>query len=122
MESGKVISIGRLSDIFLELQAQNANNINLVTPSHYVLQIREALLLAKEKGLTVPIVYNCGGYESVEALQALMLIDIYLTDFKYMVPSLAKAYSRQKITRKQQNGRWRKWCVRRAGLYSMRMV
>ena len=71
MESGKVISIGRLSDIFLELQAQNANNINLVTPSHYVLQIREALLLAKKKGLTVPIVYNCGGYESVEALQAL---------------------------------------------------
>lgn len=61
MESGKVISIGRLSDIFLELQAQNANNINLVTPSHYVLQIREALLLAKEKGLTVPVVYNCGG-------------------------------------------------------------
>ena len=95
MESGKVISIGRLSDIFLELQAQNANNINLVTPSHYVLQIREALLLAKKKGLTVPIVYNCGGYESVEALQALDgLIDIYLTDFKYMVPSLAKAYSR----------------------------
>ena len=91
MESGKVISIGQLSDIFLELQAQNANNINLVTPSHYVLQIREALLLAKEKGLTVPIVYNCGGYESVEALQALDgLIDIYLTDFKYMVPSLAK--------------------------------
>ena len=85
MKSGKVISIGRLSDIFLELQAQNANNINLVTPSHYVLQIREALLLAKEKGLTVPIVYNCGGYESVEALQALDgLIDIYLTDFKYM--------------------------------------
>ena len=84
MESGKVISIGQLSDIFLELQAQNANNINLVTPSHYVLQIREALLLAKKKGLTVPIVYNCGGYESVEALQALDgLIDIYLTDFKY---------------------------------------
>ena len=75
MESGKVISIGRLSDIFLELQAQNANNINLVTPSHYVLQIREALLLAKKKGLTVPIVYNCGGYESVEALQALAARD-----------------------------------------------
>ena len=71
------------------------DNINLVTPSHYVLQIREALLLAKKKGLTVPVVYNCGGYESVEALQALDgLIDIYLTDFKYMVPSLAKAYSR----------------------------
>ena len=94
MESGKVISIGRLSDIFLELQAQNANNINLVTPSHYVLQIREALLLAKEKGLTVPIVYNCGGYESVEALQALDgLIDIYLPDFKYSDAALAKELS-----------------------------
>ena len=94
MESGKVISIGRLSDIFLELQAQNANNINLVTPSHYVLQIREALLLAKEKGLTVPIVYNCGGYESVEALQALDgLIDIYLPDFKYSDAARAKELS-----------------------------
>ena len=60
-----------------------------------MLTSQKALLLAKEKGLTVPIVYNCGGYESVEALQALDgLIDIYLTDFKYMVPSLAKAYSR----------------------------
>lgn len=95
MESGKVISIERLSDIFLELQAQNANNINLVTPSHYVLQIREALLLAKKKGLTVPIVYNCGGYESVEALQALDgLIDIYLTDFKYMEKQWAEKYSK----------------------------
>ena len=95
IQTGKKVTADRLADIFLELQAQNANNINLVTPSHYVLQIREALLLAKEKGLTVPIVYNCGGYESVEALQALDgLIDIYLTDFKYMVPSLAKAYSR----------------------------
>ena len=79
---------------FLELQAQNANNINLVTPSHYVLQIREALLLAKEKGLTVPVVYNCGGYESVEALQALDgLIDIYLPDFKYSDAALAKELS-----------------------------
>ena len=88
-----MISIGRLSDIFLELQAQNANNINLVTPSHRA--DPGSTLLAKEKGLTVPIVYNCGGYESVEALQALDgLIDIYLTDFKYMDSSLAKVYSR----------------------------
>ena len=66
-----------------------------MTPSHYVLQIREALFQAKKKGLTVPVVYNCGGYESVEALQALDgLIDIYLTDFKYMDSSLAKVYSR----------------------------
>ena len=88
-----------------------------------MLQIREALLLAKKKGLTVPIVYNCGGYESVEALQALDgLIDIYLTDFKYMVPSLAKAYSRAEDYPETAKRRWRKWCVRRAGLYSMRMV
>lgn len=108
---------------FLELQAQNANNINLVTPSHYVLQIREALFQAKKKGLTVPVVYNCGGYESVEALQALDgLIDIYLTDFKYMDSSLAKVYSRAEDYPKQQNGRWRKWCVRQERLYSMRMV
>ena len=93
--SGRTITQDRLCEIYMELQEKKANNINLVTPSHYVLQIREALLLAKEKGLTVPIVYNCGGYESVEALQALDgLIDIYLTDFKYMDSSLAKVYSR----------------------------
>ena len=94
MESGKVISIGRLSDIFLELQAQNANNINLVTPSHYVLQIREALFQAKKKGLTVPVVYNCGGYEKVETLRRLEgLVDIWLPDMKYADGSLAAELS-----------------------------
>ena len=93
--SGRTITQDRLCEIYMELQEKKANNINLVTPSHYVLQIREALFQAKKKGLTVPVVYNCGGYESVEALQALDgLIDIYLTDFKYMDSSLAKVYSR----------------------------
>lgn len=95
MERGKEISLERLSQIFLELQEQQANNINLVTPSHYVPQIAKALQKAKQQGLRIPIVYNCGGYESVEALKQLEgLVDIYLTDFKYMDNALAKAYSR----------------------------
>ena len=65
---------------FLELQAQNANNINLVTPSHYVLQIRGSTSSGEKKGVTVPIVYNCGGYESVEAPADSGWADRYLPD------------------------------------------
>lgn len=91
---GKLISIERLTDIFLELEKQGANNINLVTPGHYIPQIKEALLLAKEKGMELPIVYNTSSYESVEALRSLEgLVDIYLPDFKYMSSGLAKKYS-----------------------------
>ena len=91
---GKVISVERLAEIFLELQQQGANNINLVTPGHFIPQIKTALVLAKKKGLTLPIVYNTGSYESVEALQSLEgLIDIYLPDFKYMDAGLAEKYS-----------------------------
>lgn len=94
-QTGKEITIQRLAEIFLELQDQGANNINLVTPSHYVPSIAAALGIAKENGLVIPIVYNCGGYESVESLRMLDgLVDIYLTDFKYMDPTLARAYSR----------------------------
>ena len=94
MESGKVISIGRLSDIFLELQAQNANNINLVTPTHFVPQIIRALQSAKEQGMYLPVVYNTGGYERVETLKMLDgLVDIYLPDFKYLNTDHAKKYS-----------------------------
>lgn len=91
---GRKISVKRLSDIFLELQAKGAANINLVTPTHYVPSIAAALRLAKERGLTLPIVYNTGGYETVETLQLLDgLVDIYLPDFKYMDPALSKKYS-----------------------------
>lgn len=94
-EQGKEITAERLSDIFLELQEQKANNINLVTPTHYVPQIIEALGNAREKGLKLPVVYNCGGYESTETLKRLEgLVDIYLPDFKYMDPVRAKKYSR----------------------------
>jgi len=91
---GKVITIERLSEIFMELQEQGANNINLVTPGHFIPQIKDALVLAKDRGLAIPIVYNTGGYESVEALKSLEgLIDIYLPDFKYMSSELSGKYS-----------------------------
>ena len=61
-EQGKEITVERLAEIFLELQAQKANNINLVTATHYVPQVAEALSIAKTKGLHIPVVYNCGGY------------------------------------------------------------
>ena len=94
-EQGKEITIERLTEIFLELQDQNANNINLVTATHYVPQVVEALRAAKEKGLHIPVVYNSGGYESVETLKMLEgLVDIYLPDFKYLDSERAKRYSR----------------------------
>ena len=70
-DTGKQITIPRLTEIFLQLQDKNAANINLVTPTHFIPQIREALLAAKKQGLTIPIVYNTGGYEKVESLQLL---------------------------------------------------
>lgn len=91
---GKVISVARLAEIFLELQEQGANNINLVTPTHYVPQIIEALDLAKQEGLRLPVVYNTSGYEKAETIRMLKgYVDIYLPDFKYMEEDLAKAYS-----------------------------
>lgn len=92
--AGKTITIERLSDIFIELQDKNANNINLVTPSHYVPQIIDAIILAQKKGLRVPIVYNCSGYEKVETLKLLEgLVDVYLPDIKYFDNKPAVKYS-----------------------------
>ena len=92
---GKEVSVARLSEIFLELQEKGAENINLVTPTHYASQIREAVLLAREKGLAIPTVYNTGGYESAEILSEMEdVIDIYLTDFKYMDETLSKGLSK----------------------------
>ncbi len=90
---GKTISVKRLSEIFLELQEKGANNINLVTPSHYYPQIKEALLLVKEK-LFIPVIANTSSYDSVESLHQMEgLVDIYLADFKYLDNQLAKKYS-----------------------------
>lgn len=93
-KAGRDISAERLSEIFLELQAQNANNINLVTAGHYVPQVCMALREAKKAGLGIPVVYNSSGYEKRETLRMLEgLVDIYLPDFKYMTSELAEAYS-----------------------------
>lgn len=88
---GEYITIERLSEIMLELQEMQAENVNLVTPTHYIPLIKNSIILAKKKGLKIPIVYNTSGYESVESLKTLEgLIDIYLPDFKYYDNSLGK--------------------------------
>lgn len=88
---GEEITIERFKDICLELQSMGATNINLVTPTHYIPLIKEGLILAKNNGLTIPIVYNTSSYENVESLKLLEgLIDIYLPDFKYYDNSLGK--------------------------------
>ena len=93
-EAGYPLSVNELADIFIKLQKDGGNNLNLVTPTHYVPQIVEALYQAKEKGFSIPVVYNCGGYESVETLKKLEgLIDIYLPDCKYASEQLATEYS-----------------------------
>ena len=91
---GKEISLERLVDIFLELQEKGANNINLVTPGHFVPQIVKALDQAKKEGLTLPVVYNTSSYETVDTIRMLEgYVDIYLPDFKYMSPVLSQKYS-----------------------------
>ena len=93
--SGAYITVERLSEIFLELQAKGANNINLVTPTHYVPQIIEAIIIAKSNGLTLPILYNTNGYDTLETIKLLDgYIDVYLPDFKYFDDKYAKKYSK----------------------------
>lgn len=89
---GKEITEDRLIEIFRELEARGANNINLVNPTHYTVQL--ASTLSKYKP-SVPVVYNTGGYDSVESLKMLDgLVDIYLTDTKYVSPSVSLKYSK----------------------------
>ena len=92
---GKEITIEELADIMIKQQEKNVQNINLVTPTSYVLHIIEAIKIARKKGLKIPIVYNTNGYESVETLKLLEgYIDIYLPDLKYYYNDLAKRYSK----------------------------
>ena len=91
---GYDITPEQLTDTMLRLQADGVHNINLVTPSHYTLQLVPVLEHARSRGVTVPFVWNSSGYESVSALRQLDgLIDIYLPDFKYINPETAKEYS-----------------------------
>lgn len=91
---GKRITIPELANAFLRLQAEGCHNINLVTPSHFVPQIAQALRTAKEQGLVIPIVYNTSSYECEQTLRQMDgLVDIYLADLKYLSKELSKEYS-----------------------------
>lgn len=97
LHKGKLVSIEEFSDICLELQERGANNINLVTPTHYVDKIIEGLKIARKKGLVIPVVYNSSGYENVETIRKLEgLVDIYLPDFKYYDDIYSLKYSKAK--------------------------
>ena len=91
---GREISVERLSQIFIELQNKNAHNINLVTPTHFVLQIIDAVQHSRENGMTIPVVYNTSGYEKTETIKMLEgTVDVYLPDFKYFSSETAAKYS-----------------------------
>ena len=94
---GEEINSEKLADIYLNLQKNNVHNINLVTPSHYIPTIRKSLIIAKKRGLNIPVVYNTSSYDSVESLKTLRgLVDIYLADFKYFSNDISKKYSNAK--------------------------
>jgi putative pyruvate formate lyase activating enzyme len=90
---GEVVPPQRLAGMMLELQDAGCHNINWVTPSHVVPQALEALALAAEQGLRLPIVYNCGGYDALETLRLLDgVVDIYMPDFKFWEPAAAARF------------------------------
>ncbi len=93
-QAGREVGAERLSDIFLELQAQGAHNINLVTADHYLPQTLDALDMAKQNGLAVPVVYNCSGWQTEETVRMLDgYADVWLVDFKYWGDGPAARYS-----------------------------
>ncbi|HOJ44075.1 MAG TPA: radical SAM protein, partial [Syntrophorhabdaceae bacterium] len=90
---GSRYSYMALAKTMLELQKRGCHNINLVTPTHYVPQIVKALNIAIDEGLNIPIVYNCGGYESLEVIKLLDgIVDIYMPDIKFLEKGLSKRY------------------------------
>lgn len=92
---GTEISFQKLAEIMLSLQQQGCHNINFVTPTHQMPMILRSLLIASEEGLNIPVVYNCGGYESLHAIEILDgIVDIYMPDFKYSDPAMAFKYSK----------------------------
>jgi putative pyruvate formate lyase activating enzyme len=90
---GVAVSARELAGIMLDLQSQDCHNINLVTPTHYAPQLMAALPWAIEQGFRLPLVYNCGGYESLEVIQLLDgIVDIYLPDIKFLDPCASGRY------------------------------
>ena len=91
---GRVATKGEIAKMMLALEERGCHNINLVTPTHVVPQILEALEIAVGLGLSIPLVYNCGGYESVETLELLDgIVDIYMPDMKYSNERNARRFS-----------------------------
>ena len=91
---GQEITEEELADIFISKQKEGVHNINLVSPTPYIDYIKKAIIIAKEKGLKIPVIYNSNGYENVESLKKLEgLIDVYLPDFKYAEDIIAQKYS-----------------------------
>ena len=93
-EKGREVTSEELGEIFIHQQAQGAATLDLVTPTHYVPQIMQALAYAKKRGFSLPVVYNSSGYESVSTIELLGgLVDVYLPDLKYYSSELSRAYS-----------------------------
>lgn len=89
-----LLTVEELAGLMLQLQDEGAHNINFVSPSHMVMQMADAIALAKGRGLKIPVVYNSNGYDEIESLQLLRgLVDIYLPDLKYLDNDLAKRFS-----------------------------
>jgi len=92
-EEGREVAADALADIFLSLQRRGCHNLNLVTPTHVTPQILEALSQVRERGFSLPVVYNCGGYERLETLRELDgVVDIYMPDVKFLDPLPAARY------------------------------
>jgi len=95
LDEGEDITFAHLSRMMVSLQALGCHNINFVSPSHFVPQILKALPEAIEQGLSIPLVYNTGGYDSIQTLELLDgIFDIYMPDFKYADKRVAEDYSR----------------------------
>ncbi len=93
--NGQEVDISELARMMVKLQKLGAHNVNFVTPTHFVPQIVEALEVAVEEGLKIPLVYNSGGYDFVETLRLLDgIVDIYMPDAKYSSPESARRYSK----------------------------
>ncbi len=90
---GEPYTVAQLAAAMLALQQQGCHNINIVTPTHYVTPLLEAMRLAVANGLTIPLLYNCGGYESLETLKLLDgVVDIYMPDIKFASPAVGLTY------------------------------
>lgn len=93
LQDGEETDASRLAGIFLAVQRMGCHNLNLVTPTHVTPQIMEALGIAAAKGFSLPVVYNCGGYERIETLRELSgIVDIYMPDLKFLDPGRAARY------------------------------